>query len=145
MGGRRQRCEFCKSGGCVQSLPLLLKLLLLSLPQSLAMVPRAPQRGMGPPIPPVTCARGLLGLALTTRNRRRHLKKTVLNCSNAYPYATEPKKSQPNAGAYNRPIRFFFWCFFSRRFVVCRFCTSWRFFGYSAMKNQFHFLYEFKG
>ena len=31
------------------------------------MVPRAPQRGMGPPIPPVTCAHGLLGLALTTR------------------------------------------------------------------------------
>ncbi len=48
MGGRRQRCEFCKSGGCVQSLPSLLNLLLLSLPQSLAMVPRAPQRGNGP-------------------------------------------------------------------------------------------------
>jgi hypothetical protein len=40
-----------------------------------------------------------------------------------------------------RPIRFFFWLFFSRRFVACRFCTSRRFFGYSAMKNQFHFLY----
>ena len=35
----------------------------------------------------------------------------------------------------------FFVCFFSRRFVVCRFCTSRRCFGYSAMKNQFYFLY----
>ncbi len=48
MGGCRQGRKFCKSGGCVQSLPLLLNLLLLSLPQSLAMVPRAPQRGNGP-------------------------------------------------------------------------------------------------
>jgi hypothetical protein len=35
----------------------------------------------------------------------------------------------------------FFLLFFSCRFVVCRFCTSRRCFGYSAMKNQFHFLY----
>ena len=31
--------------------------------------------------------------------------------------------------------------FFSHRFVVWRFCTSRQFFGYSAMKNQFYFLY----
>ena len=36
---------------------------------------------------------------------------------------------------------FFFGCFFSHRFVVCRFCTSRQYFGYSAMKNQFYFLY----
>ena len=46
-----------------------------------------------------------------------------------------------HAGAYSLPIRFCFGCFFSRRFVVCRFCTSRQCFGYSEMKNQFLFMY----
>ena len=50
-------------------------------------------------------------------------------------------KTRPKAGAYNFLIRFLLLLFFSRRFVVCRFCTSRWFFGYSAMKNQFYFLY----
>ena len=48
--------------------------------------------------------------------------------------------STPYACAYYRPIRFFFF-FFSSQICLCRFCTSRRFFGYSAMKNQFYFLY----
>ena len=76
----------------------------------------------------------------------RYAKDTILK--NLFPpvllriciSVCELKKSQPNAGAYNRPIQFFV-VVFSCRFVVCRFCTSRRFFGYSAMKNQFYFLY----
>ncbi len=42
--------------------------------------------------------------------------------------------------AYNQSIQFFF-DIFSHRFVVCRFCTSKRSFGYSAMKKPFFILY----
>ncbi len=44
------------------------------------------------------------------------------------------------AAAYNRSIQFFF-VFFSRRFVVCRFCTSKRSFGYSAIEKPFFISY----